>query len=197
MKSLLTNNWIFDRLSGRDDSEHEQAILRLLLCFSMALSFLVWPTHQEVSERLPIVFIPLFPAIIGIGIFLSILIRPAVSIPRRIIGIITDISAMSYGMVAAGEWGHVFSWVYLFIIMGNGFRYGREYLYLTAILALVGFVTAWSLSKNWFFGIPSTIGFLLEVTVLTLYLGTLLKRLNTAIDDANQLIKQKANSWLI
>jgi two-component system sensor histidine kinase RpfC len=95
------------RLKGRADSEHEQAIVRIVIVGILAIYFLTlaW-IHDFSDERF------LFGAIwatgylaVSIGYVAAIIISPAISPLRRIIAMVTDMSTLSALMFWGRESG--------------------------------------------------------------------------------------------
>ena len=69
------------------------------------------------------------------AIFASIVVSPGASPVRRVLGAVVDSAATSYFMVRTGVNGLPLYVVYLWIIVGNGFRYGKAYLVNTLVLS--------------------------------------------------------------
>lgn len=103
---LSLGQWLHERLSERSDSEHEQALVRLVigaLIFLYLMSPL--PTMRDSGAG------DLGPPRQTIGIFmglsmlllLSIIIHPAKSVPRRLAGMVLDLSTLSVGLYLTGK----------------------------------------------------------------------------------------------
>lgn len=67
---------------------------------------------------------------------------PAHDAPRRRVGIPIDLCALSYGVYLAGEHGAALVPVYLWVVLGAGFHFGRRYLWWSTAPALIGFGVA-------------------------------------------------------
>jgi two-component system sensor histidine kinase RpfC len=130
------------RLAARDDSEHEQAALRIVivgLVLGYMSSFHGSPTKWSAQDWTIILGLSGFFAV-AIALFVSICLWPAKNVPRRLIGMLADNSGATWYMCLAGEYGFSMIGVLLFVTFGNGFRYGRRYLFGSQALALIGFV---------------------------------------------------------
>ena len=171
----------WSKLKLREDTEHEQAFLRIVLC----IVFTVYTLHWPESVALQLVMIPVISGILGILIFIAILLNPKKSVIRRLFGVIVDITALSFAMYSGGDWIQSLFWMYLFIIIGNGFRYGLHYMYFTSTLSLIGVALAWANNLDWALSTQMSMGIVLGITILTFYLASLLNRLNNALDNAN------------
>jgi two-component system, sensor histidine kinase RpfC len=138
------------RLSGRSDSEHEQAILRIAI-FALVLAYMAAvysPTGLGHGELLLLQGLAA-AMVLAVMLFLAICIWPAPNVPRRVIGMLVDGGAATFCMFLAGESGVSMVGVYLFITFGNGFRYGRAYLFACQALCLVGFDAVLLFAPYW------------------------------------------------
>ena len=88
--------WTRNRLRGRPDSEHEQALIRVVI---MSLIFLYFSTTELDSVTL----LAGNYLAVSIVIFTWILISPAKNLPRRVLGMIGDMAGASFGLALAGE----------------------------------------------------------------------------------------------
>jgi two-component system sensor histidine kinase RpfC len=169
------------RLAQCPDTEAEQALIRLaigLVCvlYAGALGiFGGWSHDVEAAFRSAWLFFPLSLLIIG-----WILASPAKNVPRRYAGNLIDTSTVTYVIYAAGEVGAPFYIIYLWVTFGMGFRFGRRYLLVSAVLSLTGFLVATELSPFWAVHPNLTVGLALGLVVLPAYVWTLLTRLQEA-----------------
>ncbi|MGA7981245.1 MAG: hypothetical protein WCA32_13620, partial [Chromatiaceae bacterium] len=138
------------RLQGRPDSEHEQALIRLGVGL-VASAYLLWRGADSDN----FVWAAIIPAVVYVFmaaatlILVDIVIRPEPSPLRRCYGISLDLSATTALMALSGEGGIPLFAVYLWVTLGNGFRYGQRYLAASAILSLAGFTTVFLVSDFW------------------------------------------------
>lgn len=174
--------WTRSRLHGRPDSEHEQALIRVII---MSLIFLFFS-----SSGLPSVALLAGSYLTVSCIFmLWILISPAKNVPRRVLGMIGDMAGASFGLILAGGAGSPLIALYLWVIVGNGFRYGLNYLVLSTLFAIVGFSAVLVFDKFWSEHIWFGSGLLITLAVVPLYMAGLIRRLHQAIkvaEEANQ-----------
>ncbi len=171
------------RLSGRSDSEHEQAILRIALIALITLFMWARPSPSDAGsagdDKLLLLGLEV-SLMLAIGIFAAIWLWPGSNAARRVLGILVDAGTVTFALSLAGEAGVGLVGVYLFIIFGNGFRYGRSYLLLCQVLCLVGFISV-ILAAPWWRDHPSIgWGLMCSVWVLPAYISTLLKRMQQA-----------------
>jgi two-component system sensor histidine kinase RpfC len=76
--------------------------------------------------------------------------------------------------------------MYLWVILGNGFRYGTRYLYVSLAVGLVGFTFAVTQGEDWQNPLMQDIGIsmLFVLFLIPMYSAFLIKKLHSAIDDA-------------
>ncbi len=168
------------RLSNRPDSEHEQAAVRIFIQVALFVYILASGPSSPAALRewhFILVFISLF-IILSTTLFLSILSWPDKSPLRRVIGIVADVSAFSFGLAITGELGAPWYAVYLWVTFGNGFRYGEKYLYLSGVLSVIGFSTVIAFTPYWRENLPLGIGLLVSLMVLPGYAAKLTKRIH-------------------
>jgi len=177
-------------LDRRGDTELEQAGLRLgigvVVCSYLLTLDLTGPEAGAAPTMLWIVGLFLGGSVL---LMLAIIVWPAVSPTRRVLGMLTDLSATSAAMAVAGESGAPMLAIYLWVIVGNGFRYGSAYLGSAAGIALVGFGIVYALSPYWQSHHFFAISFLFILVFIPAYVAALLNKLQLAMrrsDEANR-----------
>lgn len=183
------------KLKNRKDSEHEQAFIRVIITTIFFVYFgVLWKFSGDAA------LIPGFEAlfyastavvIASLMIFLSISLRPGKSLLRRFLGMFLDIGAATFALVQGGEFGAPMLAVYLWVSMGNGFRYGVPYLFVSAFLSLVGFVIMAFYVPFWKEHVYVSMSIVMVLLALPLYMASLIKKLRNAISQANQANKAK------
>jgi two-component system, sensor histidine kinase RpfC len=179
------------RLKGRSDSEHEQAILRIMLLG--LITIYMWgrsavPPLPEDDRILLIGLLGFF--MLAIGIFVAIYIWPAPNVPRRVVGMVADVGAITFALFLAGESGVGLVGAYLFVILGNGFRYGVRLLFVCQALCLVGFIPVILVAPWWREHPYIGWGLMLTLIVIPNYVSTLLKRIQESRAKAEQALKE-------
>jgi two-component system sensor histidine kinase RpfC len=179
------------RLRNRADTEHEQALIRVAI-----LAFFFVYLLPEALEGGPdawsldkSLFLPMLGCmVLAAGIFAAIVISPGVSPVRRVLGAIFDSATVSYFMARTGVNGLPLYVVYLWIIIGNGFRYGRFYLVNSLALSGIGFSVVLYANPFWQAHLAVGIGMLLSMVALSVYVLNLLRRLEDARHHAEATI---------
>ncbi len=175
------------RLKGRADSEHEQALIRVAVgaVFFLYLLPEAFQGGLDAGSLEKSLFLPMLGfMVLAAGIFAAIVISPAMSPARRVFGAVVDSAAASYFMARTGVNGLPLYVVYLWIIVGNGFRYGPFYLLNTLALSGLGFAAVLYTSAFWQQHLAAGIGLLLTMVALSVYVLSLVRRLNDALHHA-------------
>jgi len=182
------------RLATRPDSEHEQAIVRLLVyaALFLYLPVLAFRGNEVPGEANLLLFAAMgllcFTAMAA-AIFAWICFVPAGSTTRRVVASILDTSGTTFFMYHLGEYGTPLYIFYLWTIFGNGFRYGKPYLYNSLALSVAGFAFVVGMNGFWAQNRILGIGLLVGMIVLSMYVGKLVTRLFDSVhraETANQ-----------
>ncbi len=177
-------------LPGR---ELEQALIRILIVSAVFIYLLVSHSTTSVHDfPILLAFCTTF-LIVSVGIALAIVLYPHKSVSRRVVTIIADATSISSAMYLTDSAGAPLYPLYLWVTFGNGFRFGNPYLYISSFASLCGFSIVINLVPFWSQHTALSIGLLLALLVLPLYVSTLLRRLNEAIaraEDANRAKSQ-------
>lgn len=165
-------------LQARWTSELEQALIRLLLGGFAGL-FIVYYVGNSTTTKNTIVLMYTLGIYLALSILLIVLIvrAPSPSFYRRLAAILTDMVGLSVAMYTMGEAGAVLFSFYLWGIMGNGLRFGKLYLYITMLCAIVGFGVVAGTNEFWIQHPYIAIGILIGFIALPLYFSKLLTRL--------------------
>jgi two-component system sensor histidine kinase RpfC len=178
-------------LRGRPDSEHEMSFNRLALCLIIFcyLTILVATGDDHFGAQLALMF--LYPAV-AVGIFLHILWRPQISYMRRYFALAVDMATLSFQLHIGDEMASVFFPLYLWTILGNGFRFGLSALLIAMGVGLTGFAMVVVTTPFWFEHEYLSAGGLVGLLVLPLYTGTLIRKLSFAKQQAEEANQAKS-----
>ena len=181
-----------NEFAGRADSEHEQAFLRVVIVsfFAFQMYLFVGPREgwTEVERTLSTGLFGFL--LIAIGIFAAIYLWPAKSVARRIAGMLADVGFATFYVWLAGENGAFMIVIYLFVTLGNGFRYGRRYIFACQAMSIIGFGAAGFFVPYWQEHHTTWLAFLSAIFILPLYVSALLKRIELARDHAKEALKE-------
>ena len=182
MTSLF--GYIRRQLSNRPDSEHQQAIIRLLVlgtATAYATGVTLFSQWKGQNPSLPF-FIEF---VVGLGLLGLIVLSPGVSYVRRIVGMLIDYSMMTISMVIVGEPMAGLVVVMLWVTVGNGLRYGVNFLRAAVVLGVVAFSIVLAATPYWRQNIILGVGLLVGLAAIPMYLNSLLRALTKARDEAH------------
>lgn len=174
--------------------EQEQGALRIMISCTF-LGYLL--LHRPVIEAgvglwtISTIFILSFLGA-AVPLFITTLVWPQASIARRVIGIVSDIAALSFGLYLTGPVGAPWYGVFLWVTLGNGFRYGEKYLYLSSATSLLGFGVVVAITPYWDANRELAIGLAITLLVVPAYSGILIRRLNAALKQADSASRAKS-----
>ncbi len=185
-------NWYKNAATKCDPLELEQAMLRIIVGLVILLLIIYSHLNQTLSTQEHIAFkIDFIFEVLSILLIVAIIKNKFKAVTRRLVGAWLDIGAASIFMAFTSDIGVMLVGVYLWVIFGNGFRYGKKYLYHAQILSIVGFIIATNISPYWL--THQTIGYSLVVMLiaLPLYVAKLIGRLHEAVHK-EELERQRA-----
>jgi two-component system, sensor histidine kinase RpfC len=174
------------RLGRRPDTEHEQAIVRLIVG-AVLFCYLVPALSEEKVDADGLVMLGFF--VIGAAIFAHILVAPGESPARRVLGAFADTFVLSWLMVSMGERAAPLFLVYVWMTLANGFRFGQRYLLIVLSFSIAGFSAVLWLNDFWRGHLEIGLGLLFGFAALSLYVRSLVRKLFDALaraEAANQ-----------
>lgn len=181
---------LFERLKSRPDSEHQQALARIVIaCVGFGYTIFIYTEKQQSTVLYNAWFLLGFIAL-SLTILVLIIVHPRVSSVRRYAGMIADLSGTAIVMYLLGEPAKIFIFIYLWIIIGNGLRYGQHYLYVAMVLGLVSYLIMLLNTAYWQQDVYLAIGYLGCMIILPLFFSSLLKKLNTTNAELAKLAEQ-------
>jgi two-component system sensor histidine kinase RpfC len=178
--------WIRERLAGRPDTEHEQAIVRIVLGAVIVLYLLPGALAQRLEPTIVAMLCYLGGAVL---IFGHILLAPGASPARRIVATLADVGILTTVMVFLGERAAPLFLFFVWITLANGFRFGQRYLLVSLVTSIAGIALLLWQSDFWqrHFGVG--VGLLIGFIALSFYVRSLVTKLFDAIaraEAANQ-----------
>lgn len=190
-------SWLVRRLSNRQDSEHEQALIRLvvgLLTIFYCVSYIVltdltppYPTEIIASIKIATVF-----TFLSSFILVHLLIDPGKSVIRRSLGMALDLCLITLALILGGSFAAFWYPIYLWVTFGNGFRFGENYLFASTVGSLIGFSLVISFSEYWQQHPALSAGLWLGLVVLPGYASTLMSKLRRAKAQAEEANRAKS-----
>ena len=170
--------------------EFEQAILRLAAHIILTIYAAIAFNLGAMNISILYVFLGVLPVSIGLSIWSYY--SPAVSSERIVLAMLAGVGTTTYAMAFSAEVAAPFIVAYLWIIFGNGLRYGNNYLILNTVLTIIGFSFVISYSPFWSHHIFISMAALAALVLLPLYIGVLLSRLQQAVFEAETANRAKS-----
>ena len=178
---------MFQLMKGYPGKEFDQAKLRVAISL-VVFSYLVisyYFLEIDFSSR-PVILLSGLYFIFSLFFISTVYLYPKVSVPRRILVMVIDIATLTSGMYLTGEVGSPFYMMYLWVIFGNGFRFGRAYLAASSVASAIGFSFLIFYTEFWGSNLHLSMGLLAALIVLPVFVSTLIKRLNEAVKHAEE-----------
>ena len=184
MSALLSK--VKRQFAGRPDSEHQQALVRLIMLVIVLIYVVLVATVRPEVARASQLSLRFLGLAFSVSLFIIgwITARPATSHPRRLLGMCVDYSLMGVGMYLLGQLLAPMYVIILWVTIGNGLRYGPRYLNLAIGFACVTFLTVILNTPYWQANPWIGWGLLVGLIAVPLYLSSLLKALVRATEAA-------------
>src|SRR5687767_7514683 len=173
------------RVRARLDSEHTQALLRIVIVALVMVNTAIINAGAVHATGMWIT--GLCSAAFSVLLFVRVLVRPHVSPRRRVAGAIHDNLCATMWLYSAGPAGALALFVYPFVTVGNGFRFGVRYLALSGVLGAIGIGCLVGVADGWASHAMIGWGVFLSHLMVTLYTGVLLRRLNQTQEQLTAL----------
>ncbi|HUC60507.1 MAG TPA: response regulator [Alphaproteobacteria bacterium] len=175
-------------LRGRPDSEHEMSFNRLAFCIAIIVYLLI---HRGGALDPALVVMFVYTGV-TIAIFAHILWRPHASLVRRNIALAGDMAGVSIQLYLGGAVTAAIFPIYLWVVLGNGFRFGVRSLLIATAEAMLGFSLVIATTPFWGDHLNLSLGLLAGLLIIPLYAGTLIKKLSVAKQQAEAANQAKS-----
>jgi two-component system sensor histidine kinase RpfC len=179
------------RLKNRPDGEHEMVVNRVVISALILIYLAGAAMFGAVIPHEAVLLTTLFFAI-SFAFLAHMLYQPGVSVPRRVVAMFSDLGFLSWGIHAGDEALSLLYPIFLWIIFGNGFRFGLKYLFGSMVVAVAGFSAVVATTEYWALHTKLAYGLIGGLVILPLYAATLIKKLQAAKNEAEQANKAKS-----
>jgi len=191
---------IGNKFLERSNTELEQALIRFVFGVLVGAYFIFgFQPEQSPNGALSIplyAFLTIF-FVISLSLVFANLYSSQASMVRRGIGICLDMSSISYCLYLGDEQSAFVFSLYLWVLVGNGLRFGKRYLWAAMIAALLGFSLVLSASVFWRHNLSLSIGVYFLIVALPLYFSKLLTRLQNVNDDLEHRVEQRTKELAV
>lgn len=172
--SLL--GFVTGRLKESPDGEGLMTLNRVLFCIMMAV--FIWVIEGLKSSFAPALLIG--GLLLTVGIFAHLVVNPTAHAGRRAFAVLVDLGTICLVMHRGDEAAAVFFPLLLWVICGNGFRFGLPGLWLSTALSIVGFSAVAATTPFWGEALSATIGLIIGLIILPAYVSILINKLYRA-----------------
>ncbi len=174
--------------------ELEQTFMRLLLVVSGLVYGVVVSTTEvfEAGYLDPIIKVGYFYTIVSIVCILHVYFFPQGNKYRHSAYMFIDILVTSMVMHVFGKYGAPFFVFYLWMTVGNGFRYGYQELILCAGLSLCCFLVVCISTPYWVREYHLAVTGIMLLSIIPLYVALMLNRLQKEKERAEAANKEKS-----
>jgi two-component system sensor histidine kinase RpfC len=128
----------------------------------------------------------------GLPLFVHLQLQPDIVVMRRCLAIVLDVAGATIMTVAGGESTAFVYVVYLWIIIGNGVRFGGAYLCAATFASLTGFAVVIRTDIFWRDHLALSLGLLAGLVMLPAYSFALIRQLAAARRQAEQADQAKS-----
>jgi len=182
---------MIERLHPKTNEEASQSLARIIISFVVAaVLFVEVIRHAELTSAL--VLVTAYCAA-SIPWFFWVKRTPNRFQSRRYFTITSDLMLTTLGLHLAGDQAPYFFSVYLWIIVGNGLRFGPRFLFLGCVIGFSGYSTLLAFNPIWQNNHNIGLSFFAGVVILPLFYFKVLRRsLDLNIQLEEELEKSKA-----
>lgn len=106
---------------------------------------------------------------------------------RQFFGITLDCVSITIFMSLTDEIGAVLIGVYLWVIFGNGLRFGKKFLVYSQLISILGFTYVYSVSGYWQKNVDMVFSVFLMLIALPIYVSKLISRIESSRIHAEKM----------
>ena len=171
------------RIAGCSDAENVQTLIRISV---VSLAMLFFHSEYFAASSTNTLYVTLarwavsISLVVTLGLALALVIHPRESALRRIVGMIHDVAGISAALFLGEASTAPVAAIYLWMTLGNGFRYGSRYLHACAVMSIAGFFGVYWFSDYWHQQGTLSLSILIILIAVPPYAGRLLESLNKA-----------------
>lgn len=178
----------------RTNQEFQSSVVRLVLWGFMAsfIGLAGWNDYYRLNWEL---FTLLFAAhlVWYTGVLVSVIRHPAPSVARRYLGMVADLSGVTFAIYLGGNALSPFYLFYIWIFISQGSRYGKEALKAASIGSVIAYSLVVTLMNGWMDHALDSVFLLMILVALPLYQYSLLRRLHEARQTAEAANQARGN----
>jgi two-component system, sensor histidine kinase RpfC len=169
------------------DNEPQQIVIHVFfhgVIFAYITGLALWGAPQE--RLVPLFAVSVLGVLCGWLLFVHLLVQTEPSPARRAAAIITDVAFISIYLHIGGEFAAPWFSMYVWVIIGFGFRFGLGPLLASTVLSLASFAGVYVTTPYWSERPAVAAGVVLALVLLPAYTANLIRLLTTAKAQAEE-----------
>ena len=174
---------------GERESEMEQASIRVLIGLAALIYFsrTLFPGNLDsLGFHLDPICVLLGFVVIAAALMICVLLWPGEKPVRRVTGIVLDVGTLTYLFIISESRAAPLFFLYQWIIIGYGFRFGTKYLFVALGMSLLGFGLVIILVPYWYEELGLSLGLWFGTLLISLYFSAFVSRLRNALSHAEE-----------
>jgi two-component system sensor histidine kinase RpfC len=173
--------------------EQGQALVRVAITATVLGYLVVHRSPLDFSQEIPdwLVFLMAF-LLFSVAVAAAALRDQLSHVYRRIAANVADVIAVTYLMANTGESGAPLFVIYLWVTLGNGFRFGLAAMGISALLSVAGFAAVMASVDFWRQHTTLAAGIMVALVVLPAGAAHLIRQLHRACKCAEEASAAKS-----
>jgi two-component system sensor histidine kinase RpfC len=180
------------RLRLGQGSEYQIIINRLVIGLGVFAYLMALKIGGALEHSLAPLLVSGCYALLGLLFFLDLVIRGRPSRLRILLQLVADTGVLSVGMHIGNQIAAPLYPIYLWAVLGYGFRFGLAYLRAATACAFLGFAIAVATTPYWRDDLYLSLGLLVGLVALPLYTASLIRSLSAAKQQAEHANQAKS-----
>jgi two-component system sensor histidine kinase RpfC len=173
--------------------EQGQALVRVAITATVLGYLLVHQSPLEFGQGAPDWLVFLLGFLLFSATVATTALRDQRSRPwRRVAANIADVTAVTYLMANTGESGAPLFAIYLWVTLGNGFRFGLTAMAISTVLSVAGFAVVMFTAEAWRQHPMLSAGVMVALVVIPAYTAHLIRQLHRAREHAEEASAAKS-----
>jgi len=183
-------DYVFFQANAAIGHEQAQSLARIVICLLILLILLGSKLFFASDTRVEGGYIVLVSAylLLSLAHYLIVSKYKDQFIWRRYVSIASDLGITSYGLYLLGTTGLALYPLYLWIVIGNGLRFGPRYLRIATLVGLSGYLTACWAAEILYTHTTIVLGLLLGMILIPKFFLVMVRKLA----EINQALQEKS-----
>ena len=176
---------LVQRAKASKSQEFSQVLVRLSLVLMVSIYLSIYYTiFPEKELAMPFIWAVSFYFIYCVFLFVHIILSIEFNSKRQHFTIVFDMTLLGIGMYTGDVLAAFFYGAYIWIILGNGLRFGQRSLELSVLFAAISFAFVIATTDFWQAHIEFAFGLMIWLFLLPPYIGKLIVAKEKALEQA-------------